>query len=180
MTERGEDLGQAVDEVKMALSRVEGGLTFGNDGGQVTSHRDGSVGVLLSVRQVHRRPDVPQAKPPGPPRRPRPEPTRLYKPISHADPRPPMRNPSERASSSTFRTSGRAKYFLSTAAATPRSKVRSGRRRTETAMVPKRTRRKTATRPTTWKDNRFRRPIPAMTPGTSRGARLLTIPTRVN
>src|SRR3954454_24258565 len=65
-TERGEHLRQAVDEVEMALAGVEGRLAVGNDRGQVASHRDGCVGVLLSVREVHRRLDVFEAKPPRP------------------------------------------------------------------------------------------------------------------
>src|SRR5918999_3438021 len=65
-THRGEDLRQAVDEVEMALSGVESGLTLGNDCGQIASHGDRSVGVLLPVRQVHRRPDVLEAKSPRP------------------------------------------------------------------------------------------------------------------
>src|SRR4051812_6224613 len=50
----------------MALPGVEGGLTTRYHCAQVAAHCYRSVGVLLPVRQVHRRPDVLQAKPPRP------------------------------------------------------------------------------------------------------------------
>src|SRR5688572_4372336 len=63
---RGEDLLQAVNEMKITFSRVESGLTLWNDRRQIASHGDGSVGVLLPVPQVHRRADVLEAKSPRP------------------------------------------------------------------------------------------------------------------
>jgi hypothetical protein len=62
----GENLRQAVYEMKMTFSRVEGGATLGNTRREIAPHGDRSVGVLLPVPQVDRRPDVLEAKCPRP------------------------------------------------------------------------------------------------------------------
>ena len=152
------------------LRRGRSCATPGNTRRQIAPHGDRRVDVLLPVPQVHRRPDVLEAKCPRP----------SVEPHLPGRPAAPAAKRFGEALPEYLSYLRPVEVFLVHGGLTPLSGSAPARRDTDRATRAMRIRRKTPRFRTSWNANRFRRPMPAIAPGTLNGARLLTIPAFVS